>query len=299
VPTEKQRRQAAQRKLARQLERRREAEHKRRQRYAIGGSAFVVAAIVIVVLFVATDVFSGAHKKAAASPSPSSSASATPSASPSPTASPFATPTFKPAGGKAETTSGACKYAETSTSLKSPYNKNVGLPTDPATTPKTGTVDVSLATSHGAMTFELNRADAPCAVQSFIYLVKKNFFNATSCPRLVTTGIYALQCGDPSNSQQGGPTYSYKQEATSKSSYGTGVIAMANTGAKNSTGSQFFILYKDSNAGLKKSYSVIGKVTRGLSIVDNVAKAGSDNSNQQGDGKPLEGLTIKTATIAA
>jgi peptidyl-prolyl cis-trans isomerase B (cyclophilin B) len=297
VPTEKQRRAAAQRKLARQIERRREAERKRRQRYAIGGSAFVVAAIVIVVLFVATDVFGGSHKKAAASPSPSTSA--TPSASPTPTASPFSTPTFKPTSGKPQKTSGACAYAETATSLKSPYNKNVGLPTDPAVTPKTGTVDVSLNTSHGAMTFELNRADAPCAVQSFIYLVKKNFFNATSCPRLVTTGIYALQCGDPSNSQQGGPTYTYKQEATSKSSYGTGVIAMANTGAKNSTGSQFFILYKDSNSGLKKNYSVIGKVTKGLSIVDGVAKAGSDNSNQAGDGKPLEGLTIKTATLAA
>lgn len=297
MPTEKQRRQAAQRKLARQIERRREAERKRRQRYAIGGSAFVVAAIVILVLFLATDVFGGAHKKAAASPS--TSASATPSASPTPTASPFATPTFKPAGGKPQKTSGACAYAETATSLKNPYVKDVGLPTDPAVTPKTGTVDVSLQTTHGAMTFELNRADAPCAVQSFIYLVKKNFYNGTSCPRLVTTGIYVLQCGDPSNSQQGGPTYSYKQEATSKTNYGTGVIAMANTGQKNSTGSQFFIIYQDSNAGLKKNYSVIGKVTRGLSIVDNVAKAGSDNANQQGDGKPISGLTIKTATLAA
>lgn len=297
MPTEKQRRQAAQRKLARQIERRREAEHKRRQRYAIGGSAFVVAAIVIVVLFVATDVFSGAHKKAAASPSPT--ASATPSASPTPTASPFATATFTPAGGKPRTTTGACKYAETATSLKSPYDKNVGLPADPAVTPNTGTVNVSLTTSHGNMTFQLNRADAPCAVQSFIYLVQKHFYNGTSCPRLVTTGIYVLQCGDPSNTQQGGPTYSYKQETNSKTNYARGVIAMANTGAKNSTGSQFFIIYQDSNSGLKKDYSVIGKVTNGLSIVDSVAKAGSDNANQQGDGKPIEGLTIDTATLAA
>lgn len=299
MPTEKQRRQAAQRKLARQLERRREAERKRRQRYAIGGSAFVVVAIVIVVLFLATDVFGGAHKKSTASPS--NSASATPSSSPStgPTASPFPTPTFKPAGGKPQTTSGACKYAETADSLKSPYNKDVGLPGDPAVTPKTGTVNVSLSTSQGDMTFELDRADAPCAVQSFLYLVKKDFYNGTSCPRLVTTGIYVLQCGDPSNTQQGGPTYSYKQEVTSKTDYSRGVIAMANTGKKNSTGSQFFIIYKDSNSGLQKNYSVIGKVTRGLSIVDSVAAAGSDNANQQGDGKPINGLTIETATLAA
>ena len=300
MPTEKQRRQAAQRKLARQLVRRREAQRKRRQRNLTAGGVFAVVVVVILVLVFATDVFSGSHKKAAASPSPSasSSASATPSAAPTTPASPFATQTFAKASRKPKATTGACKYAETSALLKSPDSKDVGLPTDPASTPKTGTVKVSLTTSHGPMTFTLDRAAAPCAVQSFAYLAKKGLYNGSSCPRLVTSGIYVLQCGDPSNTQNGGPTYSYKQEANSKSSYTAGVIAMANTGQKNSTGSQFFIIYKDSNTGLQKNYSVIGKVTSGLSVVNSVAKAGSNNANQAGDGKPVLGLTIKSAKVA-
>jgi peptidyl-prolyl cis-trans isomerase B (cyclophilin B) len=297
VPTEKQRRQAAQRKIARQLERRREMQRKRRQRNLIAGGVFVVVLAVILVLVLATNVFSGSNKKSSASPSPSATASA--SASPTPTASPFPTPTFAKASRKPASTSGPCKYAETSTLLKSPYSKDVGLPPDPDPTPATGTVDVSLTTSQGALKFTLNRASAPCAVQSFVYLVKKGLYNNSSCPRLTTSGIYVLQCGDPSNSQQGGPTYNFEQETTSKTSYGAGVIAMANSGAKNSTGSQFFIIYKDSNTGLQKNYSVIGKVSSGMDVVNKVAKGGSDNSNASGDGKPILGLTIKSATVAA
>lgn len=301
MPTEKQRRQAAQRKIARQMERRRELQRKRRQRSLIAGGVFVVVLAVILVLVLATNVFSGSNKKSSAASSPSATASASPSASATPTqtASPFPTSTFAKTSSKAAATSGPCKYAESTTLLKSPYTKDVGLPPDPNPTPATGTVNVSLNTSQGALKFSLDRASAPCAVQSFVYLVKKGLYDNSSCPRLTTSGIFVLQCGDPSNSQQGGPTYNFKQEATSKSSYGTGVIAMANSGTKNSTGSQFFIIYKDSNTGLQKNYSVIGKVSAGLDAVNKVAKGGSDNSNAAGDGKPILGMTIKSATVAA
>ncbi len=291
MPTEKQRRQAAQRKIARQLERRRELERKRRQRSLVAGGVFLVVVAVILILVLATNVFSGSNKKSSASPTPSATASAS--------ASPFPTPTFAKASAKPATTSGPCKYAESSTLLKSPYTKDVGLPPDPNPTPATGTVNVTLNTSRGALTFTLDRASAPCAVQSFVYLAKKGLYDNSSCPRLTTSGIYVLQCGDPSNSQKGGPTYNFKQETTSKTSYGTGVIAMANSGTANSTGSQFFIIYKDSNTGLQKNYSVIGKVSSGLDVVSKVAKGGSDNSNASGDGKPILGLTIKSATAAA
>ena len=302
MPTEKQRRQAAQRKLARQLERRRELQRKRRQRWFAAGGAFAVAVAVILILVLATNVFSGSHKSAAsrsATPSASASSSPSASASPGPTASPFATATFAKDSRKPRSTTGPCKYAETSTSLSSPYTKDVGLPPDPNPTPKTGTVTVSLTTSQGPLTMTLDRAGAPCAVQSFVYLVKKGLFNNSTCPRLTTSGIYVLQCGDPSNTQNGGPTYNYKQEATSKSDYGTGVVAMAHSDQPNSTGSQFFIIYKDSNTGLQKSYSVIGKVTKGLDVVTKVANGGSDNANASGDGKPVLGLTIKSATTTA
>ncbi|HVX45291.1 MAG TPA: peptidylprolyl isomerase [Mycobacteriales bacterium] len=304
MPTEKQRRAAAQRRLARQLARRQEQRRKQKRLYAIAGSSFAVVAVVFLVLIFATDVFSGASNdksKNAASPSASSSASTTPSATATgPTPSPYATTTFATADRAPKSTSGPCQYAETADTLKSPYNKDVGLPPDPDPTPATGTAEVTMTTSQGDITLQLDRSAAPCAVQSFLYLAGKGFFNNTSCPRLTTKGIFVLQCGDPSSSQQGGPTYEYKEEITAKTKYSAGVIAMANSNNppstdKPTTSSQFFMIYKDSTS-LPKDYSVIGKITKGLNIVQKVADGKSSPAD---DGKPILGMTIKSASAAA
>lgn len=301
MPTEKQRRAAAQRRLARQLARRQEQRRKQRRLYAIAGSSFAVIAVVFLVLIFATDVFSGASKdKSNNAASPSSSATA-PSATPTgPTPSPYATQTFAAADRDPKSTSGPCQYAETADTLKSPYNKDVGLPPDPDPTPATGTADVTMTTSQGDITLQLDRSAAPCAVQSFLYLAGKGFFNDTHCPRLTTKGIFVLQCGDPSSSQQGGPTYEFKEEITGKTNYTTGVIAMANSNNppstdKPTTSSQFFMIYKDSTS-LPKDYSVIGKITKGLDVVQKVARGKSSPAN---DGKPVLGLTIKSASASA
>jgi peptidyl-prolyl cis-trans isomerase B (cyclophilin B) len=68
---------------------------------------------------------------------------------------------------------------------------------------------------------------------------------------------------------------------------------MANTGQPNSGGSQFFIVYKDSTAGLQKLYTVFGQLDKAsLATVQKVAAKGSDNSNAPGDGAPREPVTI-------
>jgi len=74
---------------------------------------------------------------------------------------------------------------------------------------------------------------------------------------------------------------------------------MANSGTPGSTGSQFFILYKDSSKSLGKSYSVIGTITQGLDVVTKVAAGGNDGSNQAGGGKPKLPVTLTTVAVAA
>ncbi len=297
MPTSRQRREAAERHLRRQLQRREEAAARRRRRTAIACSVAGVVVVAVVVLLLTTDVFGGGSSKkaAVAGHTPTATASARPSATPSP----FPTRTFTKASQTVHRTSGPCGYAETSALLKSPYTKDVGLPPDPSPTPRSGTVTVSMSTTDGPMTLTLDRAKAPCAVQSFVYLVKKGLYDGSTCPRVTTTGIYVLQCGDPSNSQQGGPTYEYKAEATKTTDYSPGVVAMANTGQPNSTGSQFFIIYKNSNGGLQKSYSVVGTVSKGMAAVAKVAKAGAAGGQSAGDGKPVLGMTITSATTAS
>ena len=72
---------------------------------------------------------------------------------------------------------------------------------------------------------------------------------------------------------------------------------VAKTQAPGSTGSQFFIVYGDTQ--LDPSYTVLGTVDKGMDIVDKVAKGGVDDKNGPGDGHPKIEVNIKTLTMAA
>jgi peptidyl-prolyl cis-trans isomerase B (cyclophilin B) len=277
VPTTKQRRETARRRLERQIQRRQEAALKRRRRNLVTAAAFGVVLVLGGVFLLVTQL---------------GDETTTPAAAPTPSAS--ATPAREP-----KKTNGPCAYTETEQSLANPNAKDVGLPPDPAKTPAAGTVPVKITTNRGPMTLVLDRSKAPCAVQSFLFLTGKKFFDDSPCPRVVDQGIFVLQCGDPSGTTGGGPTYNYKEENVAKASYGAGVVAMANSGTPGSTGSQFFILYKDSSKSLGKSYSVIGTITQGLDVVTKVAAGGNDGSNQAGGGKPKLPVTLTTVAVAA
>jgi peptidyl-prolyl cis-trans isomerase B (cyclophilin B) len=71
---------------------------------------------------------------------------------------------------------------------------------------------------------------------------------------------------------------------------------MANPNDPNANGSQFFLVYQNST-GLQPNYTPFGTIVSGLKIIQNVAKAGSDNANGAGDGHPKEKVVIKSVTI--
>jgi peptidyl-prolyl cis-trans isomerase B (cyclophilin B) len=288
VPTSKQRRETARRRLERQIQRRQEVAAARRRRTQIIASVLGVLIVVGAVIFIVAKVGGNDTTPAAAATTPASSA---PSSAPTPTPTPSRAP---------KSTNGPCKYAESATTLVNPNAKDVGLPPDPAKTPSTGTVTVDIKTNLGAMTLEMDRAKAPCAVQSMAYLIGKKFFDNTPCPRVSSVNpdkLGILQCGDPSGTTGGGPTYQFKEENVAKADYSAGVVAMAHSGEPNSTSSQFFIMHENGNGLLGKDYSVIGKITKGLDIVQGVAKAGNDASNQNGGGKPKRPITIVSMTL--
>jgi cyclophilin family peptidyl-prolyl cis-trans isomerase len=290
VPTSKQRRETARRRLERQIQRRQEVAARRRRRNVVIAAALSVLVVVGAVWLIVVKVGDN-NTSAAAAPSATPTATPTGSAAPTPTATPAHAP---------RKTSGPCAYTETNQTLTNPNAKDVGLPPDPKPTPATGKVPVTFKSNQGTIVVTLDRASAPCAVQSFLYLVSKKFFDNTPCPRVSSKakdGLGVLQCGDPSGTTAGGPTYQYKEENLSKASYSVGTVAMANGGA-GTTGSQFFIMHED-GTGLGKNYSVIGKVTQGLDVVQKVAKGGNDGSNQAGGGKPKLPITFSTVTAPA
>jgi peptidyl-prolyl cis-trans isomerase B (cyclophilin B) len=248
---------------------RREARQARARRTKLIG---IVGAVVVVLAAggVALAATTGGGKK-----------HATASSSPKPVASP--------------TVATSCTYAKVTppSSIAKDY-RNVGMP--PAKPDTTDTLVETLKTNRGDIVIDLANKNAACTVNSMRYLASKNFFNNTHCHRLTTTGIYVLQCGDPSATGDGGPTYKFNDENAASATYPAGTVAMANSGA-NTNGSQFFVVYKDSTSGLGKSYTVWGHVVKGLDIVQAVAKAGSDNSNGSGDGHPKESVVIQSVTI--
>ncbi len=111
-------------------------------------------------------------------------------------------------------------------------------------------------------------------MNSFVYLAAKNYFSNTTCHRLTTSGIYVLQCGDPTGTGEGGPGYKFGDENLTGAKYTAGTVAMANSGA-DTNGSQFFLVYRNS-LSLPASYTPFGTIVSGLNIIQNVAKAGSD-----------------------
>jgi peptidyl-prolyl cis-trans isomerase B (cyclophilin B) len=293
VPNSKQRRDQARRHLERQLVRRQQRDLRRRKLNLIGTVVGVLVLFTVVIVTVV--MLSNDDKKSTADPAASSTG---PSASTSPSAPGSPLPSRKPspiAARAPKKTNGPCKYAEDATKLTAGNLFDVGLPPDPSPTPTANSTAV-FTTNQGTITVTLDGASAPCNVQSIKYLISKKFYDNTACPRSVNSGIFVVQCGDPSGTTSGGPTYTTKDENLTKVNYTAGTLAMANSGA-NTNGSQFFFITKDSNGALGKNYSVIGHVTGGLDILTKVVNGGNDGSNQAGDGKPNVPLYFKTVRI--
>lgn len=291
MPTTKQRRQSARRRLQRQIDKRRAAAHRRKQRNLIVATVVSVVVVLAGAAFavnqwVLDDDSNGTSDDAQSQPStPPEDREALPARTPEPIAQ-----------RAPKSTNGPCKYAETAQTLANPSAFDVGLPPDPKTTPNTGTATVTMQTNKGTVKLSMDRAAAPCTVQSFLYLAGKQFFDNTACPRSVNSGIFVVQCGDPSATTGGGPTYQFKDENLTKADYSAGAVAMAN-GGPNTNSSGFFMIFNDSNGGLQKSYTSFAKITEGLDIVKGIGEGGDDGSNQAGGGRPNQDFIIEKVTV--
>jgi len=284
VPSNEQRREAAKRKLERQLVRR--AQRARRRRIT---SISVTAVVVLVV--------AGGVWWLVTSPGASSNAAAA-SSTPTPTSStPITIPTALAPAPKRPTPLAAtvnCTYTKDGSTAAKANNLPSG-----ANISSQGTASVTLKTNDGDIPLTLDRSLAPCAVNSFLSLSGQGYYDNTSCHRLSTSGLQMLQCGDPKGDGTGGPGYKFDDEVWSSIKYGRGYLAMANSGP-NTNGSQFFLVFGD--AQLDPSYTVFGSISdAGLKVIDDIAKAGDDEAyaSSAGGGHPNKKVTITKAQVAA
>jgi peptidyl-prolyl cis-trans isomerase B (cyclophilin B) len=163
--------------------------------------------------------------------------------------------------------------------------------------PTSGTISYVLSMTNGAVTITLDRAMAPCTVNSFVFLARQGYFDDTKCHRLADSGIFILQCGDPSGTGKGGPGYEFANETDGTETYTEGAVAMAN-GGPGSNGSQFFLVWADSTSlDKKRHFTIFGhmdKASRG--VVASMAEEGQDGSNRDGTGRPNNPCEISSVT---
>ncbi len=260
----------ARRQAARRAERRR----RRRQRLLVAGAAVVTLLVIGGITFVSLH---GRGKKAAPAASPSAS----------PTTAPGASPTGPP---PVASRAVACGSA-TPTAPKAQT-----FTAEPRLMVTGGTYQMTLATSCGPITVSLDAAKAPHTVNSLAFLAGRHFYDGTLCHRAVTTpGLTVLQCGDPKGTGAGGPGYTLPEENLKGATYPRGTFAMAKSSAAHSTGSQFFLVGKDSQ--LPAQYTVAGRITAGIAVLDRLLALGNDAMNGGGDGAPLERVYLDTVIV--
>lgn len=124
---------------------------------------------------------------------------------------------------------------------------------------------ITLKTNKGDIKIELFPEVAPFTVMNFLKLSESNYYDNTVFHRVVSN--FVIQGGDPTGSGYGGPGYSIRSEF-SPLNYDTGMIGMASSG-KDTEGSQFFITHS-ATPHLDGRYTLFGKVTEGMSVVNNI-----------------------------
>lgn len=273
------RRTTARARLEREMAARQEAAaRKRSQRTRIGAIAGSALAVLIIVWVVVALTTGGK--------APASAAAPTPTGTPSPT---------------------ACAWnpmIPTSASPKPslpPEIKELGTPA--TNVPRHGFQVMTINTNLGVIKISMDLSKTPCTAGSMAYLASKKYFDNSKCHRLVAD-ISALQCGDPTYTGKGGPSYRFDDEnlpTHNMPMYHDGDVAMANGGA-NTNGSQFFFLYntiEDNSSGFQPSYSLFGHVIQGMDIVKKVAAGGDDEAfaSAAGGGHPKTPLIFKSVTV--
>ena len=156
------------------------------------------------------------------------------------------------------------------------------------------TYDVRFDTSCGSFTVRLDVKTSPETSASFVALAKRGFFDDTVFHRIVPG--FVIQGGDPTGTGTGGPGYSTVDKPPPNAAYTTGVVAMAKTGAEppGTAGSQFYVV-TGQDAGLPPDYAVLGKVTKGIEVTQQIGELGDPASG--GAGTPTQPVVIEKATV--
>ena len=163
----------------------------------------------------------------------------------------------------------------------------------------TATFDTSL----GTFKAEIFLDQMPVTAGNFLKLAKSGFYDGLHFHRVINNFMIQFGCPyskDPTDRRAGTggpPSGNIQDEFTAKLSNEPGTLSMANTGAPNSGGSQFFIntkhnSYLDWFSPGPSRHPGFGKVTEGYDVVQKIERTPT------GDGdRPQTPVQVKKITI--
>jgi len=149
----------------------------------------------------------------------------------------------------------------------------------------------TLHTTEGDIEITLNSGETPNTVNNFVSLSKKDFYDNTIFHRVISG--FMIQGGDPDGDGTGGPGYTFDDEPFT-GEYTRGAVAMANRGP-DTNGSQFFIMHAD--YPLPKNYTIFGRVTKGMDVVDKIATAPVKSGGRE-NSTPVNPVKVLSVDIA-
>ncbi len=190
-------------------------------------------------------------------------------------------------GGKSTSTSASaegCKHVE------APPAKHVSFRAPKQVLKKGEAATASIKTNCGSFEIELATVQAPKTTNSFAFLADQGFYNDLTFHRIAPG--FVIQGGDPLGTGIGGPGYKVTEKPPKNLTYTKGVVAMAKSGSDppGSSGSQFFVV-TGADAGLPPEYALLGRVSKGLGVVEHIGKLGTSAE------KPKQTILMEKVTI--
>ena len=163
------------------------------------------------------------------------------------------------------------------------------------------TIDLVIDTSMGKIEVELNAELAPISVANFMQYVESGFYNGTIFHRVINN--FMVQGGGYDKFMQKKTTLpAIKNEAKNGLKNDRGTLAMARTGIVDSATSQFFINHKDNDflnhGGRDYGYAVFGKVTKGMDVVDAIARVQTKSGDVPVNPVAIKNIKLKEAPAA-
>ena len=121
----------------------------------------------------------------------------------------------------------------------------------------------------GRVTIELLAKVAPGHVARIKELAREGFYDGVVFHRVIEG--FMAQGGDPTGTGMGGSKKPDLKAEFSAESHTRGACSMARSSNPNSANSQFFIVFDEAKF-LDKQYTVWGRVTDGMDVVDKIKR---------------------------